>query len=251
MRRFLALLACALALHAGAAQAEPQQRTFKVRLGAGVEERAALVCVPQGSGPHPAVIFNHGGIVDGWGWPAAAQRGYRLDLVCEKLAAEGYLAFVPIREAIPRGKGFMSYEDAYRLIVLQAIEHVMALPEVDRTRVALAGFSMGGLASFLAAVGHKELRAVALLAPAYGYGLLGKAARDIARVEAPLLVMVEQSDSRPIHNGVAALEAAAREAGKTIRLVRYDRGGGHRLFYSVGYWWEDFAGFLRESLGRP
>ena len=250
MKKFLVLASCALALHAVAASADPQQRSFKVKLDAGEEERTALVCAPQGSGPHPAVVFNHGSIVDGWGWPGAAQRGYRLGDVCEKLASHGYFAFAPIREASPRGKGFQSYEDAYRLIVEQAIEHVMALAEVDRTRVALAGFSMGGLVSFRAAVERKDLRAVALLAPAFGRGMLAKAAHNIARVEAPLLVMLEESDMRPIHQGVEALQAAARDAGKAIRIVRYNRGGGRELFYSVGYWWDDFAQFLQENLGK-
>lgn len=252
MAKFLKAGACTLAfaLHACVVAADPQLREFQVKLEAGAEKRNALVCAPQGPGPHPAVVFNHGSIVDGWGWPGAAQRGYRLDHVCEKLAAEGYFAFAPIREASARGKGYMSYDDVYRIVVLQAIDYVMALPEVDRARVALAGFSMGGLVSFRVAIERKDLRAVALLAPAFGRGLLAKAAQNIERVEPSLLVMIEESDARPIHQGVTALEASARDAGKQIRLVRYNRGGGHELFYSVGYWWEDFAQFLREHLGK-
>ena len=116
------------------AQAEPQQLTFPVNVAAHAGERRALVCAPKGPPPFAAVVFNHGSIVDMMGWPGATQRGYRLDRVCEALAAEGYFVFAPIRENTARGLGFPDYEDAYREIVLQAIDHVKALPEVDVSR---------------------------------------------------------------------------------------------------------------------
>lgn len=228
----------------------PQRRSFPVKLGERVDERSALVCAPKGQGPFAAVVFNHGSIVDGWGWPGASQHGYRLDNVCEKLAAEGYFVFAPIREKYPRGKSFMSYEGTYREIVLQAIDHVKTLPEVDNTSVALVGFSMGGLVSFKVALERRDLRAVVLLAPAPGRGLLAEAAKDAGRLSAPLLVMVEESDAPQILRGVAAIEDATRAHGKPLLLVKHNRGGGHQLFYDVGYWWEDLAAFLREHLGK-
>jgi dienelactone hydrolase len=228
----------------------PQRWSFPVKLGERADERSALVCAPKGEGPFPAVVFNHGSIVDGWGWPEASQRGYRLDKVCEKLAAEGYFVFAPIREKYPRGKRFMSYEETYREIVLQAIDHVKTLHQVDSTRVALVGFSMGGLVSLKVALERRDLRAVALLAPAFGHGLLAETATDIDGLSAPMLVMVEESDAPHILQGVAAIENGARAQGKPVRVVRYNRGGGHELFYDVGYWWKDLASFLHEHLDK-
>ncbi len=230
------------------AQAEPQQLSFPVKIAERAGERRALVCAPKGPPPFAAVVFNHGSIVDMMGWPGATQRGYRLDRVCEALAAEGYFVFAPIRENSARGRGFQDYEDAYREIVLQAIDHVKALAGVDSSRIALAGFSMGGLVSFKVALERNDLRAVALLAPAFGRGLLGEAATSADRISAPVLVMVEQSDGAPILRGVGILEQALGSRGKPLRLVRYDRGGGHELFYDVGHWWEDLKAFLREHL---
>ncbi len=69
-------------------------------------------------------------------------------------------------------------------------------------------------------------------------------------MSAPLLVMVEESDHPLILGGIASIEDAMRAHGKPLRLVRYNRGGGHQLFYDVGYWWEDLAAFLREHLDK-
>jgi len=230
------------------AQAEPQQVSFPVKVAERAGERRALVCAPKGPPPFAAVVFNHGSIVDMMGWPGATQRGYRLDRVCEALAAEGYFVFAPIRENSARGRGFQDYEDAYREIVLQAIDHVKTLAGVDSSRIALAGFSMGGLVSFKVALERSDLRALALLAPAFGRGLLGEAAKSADRISAPVLVMVEQSDGAPILRGVGILEQALGSRGKPLRLIRYDRGGGHELFYDVGYWWDDLKAFLHEHL---
>ncbi len=230
------------------AQAEPQQLSFPVKVAERPGERRALVCTPKGQPPYAAVVFNHGSIVDMLGWPGATQRGYRLDRVCEALAAEGYFVFAPIRENSARGRGFQEYEDAYREIVLQAVDHVKTLAGVDGSRIALAGFSMGGLVSFKVALERGDLRAVALLAPAFGRGLLGEAAKSADNISAPVLVMVEQSDGVPILRGVGILEKALGSRGKAFRLVRYDRGGGHELFYDVGYWWDDLKAFLHEHL---
>jgi len=230
------------------AQAEPQQLSFPVKIAGRVDERRALVCAPKGQPPFAAVVFNHGSIVDMLGWPGATQRGYRLDRVCEALAAEGYFVFAPIRENSARGRGFQEYEDAYREIVLQAVDHVKTLVGVDGSRIALAGFSMGGLVSFKVALERSDLRAVALLAPAFGRGLLGEAAKSAENISAPVLVMVEQSDGAPILHGVGILEKALSSRGKPLRLIRYDRGGGHELFYDVGYWWDDLKAFLHEHL---
>ena len=51
-----------------------------------------------------------------------------------------------------------------------------------------------------------------------------------------------------IRRGVDFLERALVSRGKALRMVRYDRGGGHELFYDVGYWWDDFQAFLQAHL---
>jgi len=239
----LALLAPAIAC------AEPAVVTFKTTVAGRQEKRRALECRPKGDGPFPVVVFNHGSVVDGWGWPGATGRGYRLDRLCEALAGEGMVVFAPIREAAPRGRGFMAYEPVYREIVAGAVDHARTLPGVDPARVGLAGFSMGGLVTFLVSTDRADLRAVALLAPAAGRGLLQQSLPRARLINAPVLALVEASDMPAITQGVEGIGRALAEAGRDVRVVRYDRGGGHELFYDLGYWWDDLRSFLRRRLG--
>lgn len=213
------------------------------------DQRDALLCRPEGKGPFPAVVFNHGTIVDQSGWPGAATRGYRMDLICQALAADGFLAFLPIREKRPRGMKHMSYEEYYRDVVSRAVDHVKGLPDVDRARIALVGFSMGGFTSLKVAVERRDLKALLLLAPATVHGLLGEAAKNVGSLNAPVLLLVETSDEGHILKGAANLEQALQKHGKKARVIRYNRGGGHKLFYTVDYYWPDVRAFLHENLG--
>lgn len=221
----------------------------RVSFPVGDEHRDALLCRPEGKGPFPTVVFNHGSIVDGWGWPGASSRGYQLEAICEALAGGGFFAFLPIREKWPRGKGWMQYDGSYKEVVSRAVDHVKTLKDVDPFRIALMGFSMGGLTSLKVAVERKDLKALLLLAPAWGRGLLADEIPRVPEINAPVLLLIEDSDGPPILKGFALLERALKAHKKEARIIRYDRGGGHELFYKVDYYWEDVKAFLREKLG--
>lgn len=230
--------------------ADAQTISYKSVVGGREEQRDALLCMPNGDGPFPVAIFSHGSVVDGWGWPGARTQGYRLDRVCEALASEGIVTFAPIREISPRGRGFDRYEEKYREIVMHAVDHAKTLPKVDASRIALVGYSMGGLVSFLVSTDRRDLRALALLAPAAGRGVIDKEVQRAAAIGAPTLVLIESGDSPPIRKGVEMIEQTMRDQNKNITVIRYDRGGGHRLFYDLGYWWDDVRAFLREHLSN-
>lgn len=228
--------------------AEPSKVVFPI---VGGEQRDALLCRPAGSGPFPAVVFNHGSVVDMYGWPGARTEGYFLDTVCQAFAQDGYLTFAPIREKRAQGKNATVYREIYGQVVSSALDHVKTLPEVDASRIVLAGFSMGGFTSFKVALERQDLKALVLLAPATVHGLLGSVAKKAGALSAPVLLLTEAHDARHILEGAALLERAFQTHKKEARVIRYDRGGGHELFYNVGYYWEDVRTFLREHLGAP
>lgn len=210
----------------------------------GAAEGEALLCRPEGKGPFPTVVFNHALIVDERGYQGAARRGYDLAGICQALATDGFLAFAPIRQSgtrnIPRHK-----EE-----VLRAVDYIKALPDIDPSRIALTGLSRGGLLTLMVGIERNDLKALVILAPSPGgKGDFAKAVRQVSSLSAPVLLLVEASDDVPILANFDMLERALKSHGKEFRSIRYDRGGGHRLFYKVDYYWDDVRNFLREKLG--
>ena len=87
-------------------------------------------------------------------------------------------------------------------------------------------------------------------APAPGRGHLAAAVEGAGSIAVPVLLLVDASDSSVILEGFEMLERALRKHRKDLKAVRYDRGGGHRLFWKVGYYWKDVREFLTEKLAE-
>lgn len=59
-------------------------------------EPDALLCRPEGKGPFPAVVYSHGQVANPQMLKQAQEGGWKR--TCQRLAADGFLAFIPIRE---------------------------------------------------------------------------------------------------------------------------------------------------------
>ncbi len=178
------------------------------------------------------------------GYDGASERGYDLDGICRALAKDGFLALAPIRDS---GRGDIP---GHKNEISRAVDYVKILPDVDPSRVALMGFSRGGLLTLMVGVERRDLKALLILAPAPGRGRFAEAVLRVASLNSPVLLLVEEGDRSWIREDFEMLERALRAHGKEVRAIRYDRGGGHRLFWNVGYYWKDVSSFLREHLGR-
>ena len=98
-------------------------------------ELEGFLCVPEGQGPFPVVVYNHGGLGDALGGPP--------EETCLALRSAGYLGFAPIRrQEVP----IAGHSDDVDAGIAYAKDHEKA----DATRVAVLGFSRGGYLTFLA-----------------------------------------------------------------------------------------------------
>lgn len=202
------------------------------------EHANALLCRPEGKGPFAAIIWSHGRV------EKAKTGGWRR--MCEALALEGVLAFIPIRE-LERSlrPGDIPYNQAE---LSRAVDYVKGLPDVDPSRVALMGHSRGGLLTLMLGLERKDLKALIITAPADIRPYFSQSVARVSRINVPVLLLVEEGDEMGSLGAVNVLDQALRNQGKEARTIRYDRGGGHYLFLRKDYWWDDLRAFLREKL---
>ena len=218
--------------------------TSNVSYRIGGENPEALLCRPEGKGPFPAVVHNHGVGIDIQGYQKAVRRGYNLPAICKELAADGFLTFIPIRSS---GQGGTILSDKAQ--ALQAVDYVKSLPDVDASRVAVTGNSRGGLVTLIVGVEQKGLKALVIMAPAEVGRNFSATLSRVSSLDAPVLLLVEAEDESEYQNNFDALDRTLREHGKEVKSIRYDRGDGHRLFHSAGYYLQDVKTFLHVKLG--
>lgn len=204
-------------------------------------QNRAVLHKPQGPGPFPVIIYNHGAVVEFDGYEGARERGYDLDGMAESLAAEGFIVFAPLRET------GVDQDSEHVALINDAVDYAKTLPQADPSHVAMVGFSRGASLSYLAARGRNDLRALVLLALAGGEGFLNDRP-DQRRFKVPVLLLIAADD---IPERVELMDIAQREistGGGEVRAIRYPQGGGHELFWKKDYYWQDLRSFLEEKL---
>lgn len=202
-----------------------------------------FVCRPPGLGPFPAVLYNHGGL--------GTAVGGDLKGTCEALAEAGYLArSEKRRETIP----LTGHLDD----VFEGLSELIAHPDVDSSRVALLGYSRGGLLTLQAAVEKPSaIHAFVLMAPAPGGNNdMQTTLQNVDPITAPGLIMVAENDGPPataddLLKLSKEVESALRTAGKEVTMIVYPpfASSGHDLFQEVRQpYWNNILAFLEPSL---
>jgi carboxymethylenebutenolidase len=265
-----------------AAEAQTSGKTVEVHNGPVTLH--GLIWRPQGKGPFPAVLLNHGSgrtreelerlgpyekQADVLG-PVFARHGYvflylfrrgvglsadqganAIDLMNQESAAHGQEA----RNALQ----MKLLENGDMTDALAGLEFLRALPEVDTSKVAVVGQSFGGSLTLLLAEREPKLRAVVIFSGA-GYSwdrspeLRERLFTAVARIHAPIF-FIHATNDYSLGSG-KELDARLAQLGKPHRLKIYPPIGktvddGHGFMYlGVSIWEPDVFGFLDENVRR-
>lgn len=269
--RLLKIVLAGLICVAGAwGQTGVEQRRYEtVFYPSGKLKIEAYVYRPEGAGPSPVVIYNHGSRAE------HDREEVPFIYVGSMLAASGYVVVVPERRGYgksdgqtfgqavgeDRGARFVRRVQEETDDVLAAVEFVKTLPYVDGARMGVMGWSFGGITSVFAASRSSAFRVVIDQA---GAALtwdrspeMQKALKEAAgKIRVPLLGMVAENDRTTESVKTVVREAEAHST--TAKLIVYpafaprrDAQGtapGHMIFGVEG--WRIWEGDVKEFLGK-
>jgi carboxymethylenebutenolidase len=226
------------------------QKTETVQYRSGDETVSGYLAVPDTQGRHPAIIVIH----EFWGltdWVKGET---------DKLANHGYVA---LAVDLYRGKSTDNPEIAHELMrglpqdrairdLKAAFTYLAARRDVDKSKIGVVGWCMGGGYSVLLAENEPRLAACIV-----NYGALPTEPSDIAKIKAPILGNFGAEDHGIPPSAVNAFVAAMKSAGKQVDVKIYD-GAGHAFENpgnKTGYRpeaakdsWGRILGFLNEKL---
>ncbi|MGP8268730.1 MAG: dienelactone hydrolase family protein [Terracidiphilus sp.] len=206
----LPVLLAFLAFDAGAQQA--------VTFPSGDSTAQALLYLPQGAGPHPALIVIH----EWWGlndWIKQEAAGY---------AAKGY---VTLAVDLYRGKVATTPDLAHELMrglpqdqgvrdLTSAFTYLESRKDVKHDGIGAVGWCMGGGYALQLAIAAPSLKAVAI-----NYGALATDKAALAKIHAAVLGNFGGQDHGIPPDSVHAFEAALQSLGKPVDVKIYPQAG--------------------------
>lgn len=200
----------------------------------------AYFCVPQGVGPFPAVIYNHGGRGD--------QIGGAPEATCQALAEAGFIGIAPLYTPHIAWSGYIGD-------IFSTITYLRTHSQVDSSRLAIMGFSRGGAATLETSVFRpNDFKAIILMASGPGENnSLAAHLSYVSKISAPVLIQVAENDRAAPADHLALAKTthqAFQAAGKTSQLIVYPADGtnGHQMFFELGDYWKDTLAFLESNL---
>lgn len=253
-----------------AAPVNKQRVTFK----SGSLTLVGYLFKPQGDGPFPAIIWNHGS-------EPSPGRGPQFDSVAAVFA--NYVVFAPVRRGHEGSEGKYikdetqaalasgGKEAANRLAVrkleteqlddqLAGLAFVRTLPYIDTTRLGVAGCSYGGIQALLAAERGAGFKAALAISPAAlsweGNALLrARLLEAVGRITMPVMLIQPPKDASLEPSRV--LGAEFRRLGKPYtgkvypaegpeEQQRHCFGGGRGMHL----WANDALDFFRKAFSQ-
>jgi dienelactone hydrolase len=253
------------------AQSETGSAYSEVFYSSGNLRLQAYLYKPDGDGPFPVVIYNHGSR-DG-----RERASVPFQYVGKMLTRAGYLVLVPEHRGYGKSDGSVWWQevgnDQARLIVrlqaetddvLAAIDYLRAVKFADISRIGIMGWSFGGIVTMLAA----SRSTVFLAAVDQAGGALSWDENPVLRstliaaarkAATPTLFMVAKNDRTT--SSITTLADIFKNRGVPYRMVIYEpftpaqgtrvAAPGHAVFSAQGasVWESDVVQFLGRYLG--
>ena len=256
----------ALAPCISSAQSKPESKPEEVVFPSSGRELHGFLWKPEGPGPFPAILWNHG-----------SEKLPGSQPVLAKFYAEhSYVFFIPHRRGQGRSPGEYIQdlvgqtppsERARRMVELQqaevedviaALNYLKSQPFVDAARIAISGCSYGGIQTLLA--GERDLGVKALVPFAPGamswdqnLPLRDRLLRAVDLAKAPILLIQAENDFNLAPSRELSKEAERKK--KNLQSKIYPPFGkshedGHGKFCSTAtaVWGNDILAFLDSQM---
>jgi carboxymethylenebutenolidase len=164
---------------------------------------------PEGNGPFPAILLNHG----------SEQFPQSGKFIAKPYVNKGYVVFFPHRRGqghssdqgdyimdlmlqepeSTRGKKVVELQETHQEDVISALSYLKQLPYIDKNRIAMIGCSFGGIQTVLATEKQLGLRATIAFAPAamswsHFPELQSRLVQAVRSATVPMLLIQAQND---------------------------------------------------------
>lgn len=196
----------------------PARAQQQVTFASGDGQAQGTLYLPEGKGPHPALVLIH----EWWGlndWIKEqaqnyARQGYvalAVDLYRGKVADNADLAHELMR-GLPQDQGVRD--------LVSAVLYLKTRKDVSKNRVGAVGWCMGGGYAAQLAIADPDLKAVAI-----NYGALPTDKEQIAKIHAAVLGNFGGQDRGIPPESVHNFEAALKSLGKQVDAKIYPDAG--------------------------
>lgn len=200
-------------------------RETTVKYLSGTVSMKAFVAAPVTNEKRPAIIV----IQEWWGLTD------HIKDIAKRYAAEGYVAIAPdlysrldhalTTDPAEAGKlmNALKQEDGLKDLIA-TVGYIKSSPEVDRTRIGVTGFCMGGSYALLLPCVNADIKAAVPF-----YGQVPNPERPIEKLSAPVLYFYGEDDGWITKADVQRLAAALKKYGKVGEIKTYP-GAPHAFF---------------------
>jgi len=266
----------------GAQEAYATERVMLHPKERGLDAVELFIEKPEGGGPWPVILFVHGYQWEQRPGGRAFDKiiGERPEIATidegrlQKMAARGYFAASVSQPGFGASTGPSDFcGPKTQEAVMAAFDHLLNLPDTDKTRVALYGVSRGAATSSMVATKDPRITALILMAGVYdleeSYPTGDKdlddnirnetgatpeafaeraALRYADRIKASTLILHGSKDTRgDVLSQAERLAAKLEKAGTPVRLRIYENRP-HKI--PLPEQWEEITPFLKREFGQ-